>query len=138
MERAGTQCDEAAHAVTDDDGTIAEAGIVDHAHQLAGVAVAVVGRPVAAVAHAAQIHRRDPELVDEERGNEVPPVGVRAIAMHEQQTGLVALIAPQQVVNRTTLDFDEAALWCDCQHAAEPVGGIGMKRQHGAGVVLWG
>ena len=111
IERAGQDGDEAAEAVADDDrrlGRHEHAGILADRdllvrEQLHRIAV----RPPVAVAHAGKIDGGDVVVARQHRCDEIPPMGMRGVAVHQQQPRLRA-IAPALVMDARAFDLDEA------------------------------
>ncbi len=71
------------------------------------------------IAHARQVHRGDVVIAGEERGDERPPIGMRRIAVDQQQAGTCA-VAPAQIMNARAIHFDETAFGLDGDGAVEP------------------
>ena len=78
----------------------------EHIHRIA--ARFAMRRAPFAVAHARQIHRRDVVIARQEGRDEAPPIGMRGVAMHQQQARLRG-IAPAQIMDARALDRDETA-----------------------------
>src|SRR4029077_15942971 len=82
---------EAAEAMADDEGALAQLGSGNHGADFFGAKLRVVVRSPAAVAHPGQINRRYSEVASEVRRNVAPPVAMRAAAMNEQKAALARL-----------------------------------------------
>ena len=80
---------------------------------------------------AREVHRDDPELLGEGRGDVRPPVGVRAAAVDKHQAAGVRF-APREVVDRA-VDVDGRVIERDGQGAPEPVRRVGERLIFGVG-----
>src|ERR1700740_2251038 len=91
---------EAAEAMADDEGALAQLGSGNHGADFLGAKLRVVVRSPGAVAHAGQIKRRDAKIAVEVRRNVTPPVTMRTAAMNEKKAALARsrrLACPMQV-----------------------------------------
>src|SRR6185437_6334808 len=99
------------------------------------LAEVIVRAPVRAP-HAGECRRNDSPLVDEERSDEAPPVGMRGPAVQEYEPRLAAL-APGEGLDLSALNRDERPLGLDRDRALEPrrrrrlLPAKGRERRHG-------
>ena len=88
--------------------------------------------PPIAVAHTRKIDGGDVEIARQERRNETPPIGMRGIAVNQQQPR-PRRIAPAQIVDARPFHFDEATFRRNRDGLAEPLGRrrrrAGQRRQ---------
>src|SRR5262249_25449702 len=93
---------EAAEAMADDEGALAQLGGGNYGADFLGAKLRVVVRSPGAVAHAGQINRRDAEVASEVRRNVAPPIAMCTAAMNEQKAAAARprrLACPIQVVD---------------------------------------
>jgi hypothetical protein len=89
----------------------------EQCHRIAA-GIAMRRAPVA-VAHAGQIHRHDMIIARQEGRDETPPIGMRSIAMHQQDAGL-GRIAPAQIMDPCAFDGDELTFRHMADRLAKP------------------
>ena len=120
----GLQRGQAAETVSCDDRVGAEARVLAHTDQFLGKQIAGILLAVAAVAHTAQVDGAHRVAVDEERRNEIPPVGVGTAAVDEKQTRLAG-IPPGEIMDGAALHLDLLfAIRC-LQRPEEPIRRLG-------------
>ena len=73
-----------------------------------------------AIAHAAEVDGADRIAINEKRRNEIPPMGVGAATVDQEQTRLAAL-APSEVMDGATLHIDDAFAIGGLNGANKPV-----------------
>lgn len=103
-----------------DDGIGAEARIFADAHQFLGKQITGILIAMAAVSHAAQVNRTDGIAINEKRRDEIPPMGMCATAMNQEQAGLAGF-TPCQIVDGTTFHFDSPLAIRGLNRPDEPV-----------------
>ncbi len=79
----------------------------------------IAARPPVAVAHAGEIHGGDVVVAREERRDEIPPMGMRRVAVHQQQAR-PAPVAPARIMDLRAGHLDEIAFRLDPERILEP------------------
>ena len=93
---------EAAKAMSDNEGALAQLGSGHHGTDFFGAKLGGVVRSPPTIAHAGQINRRDAKVAGEVRRNIAPPVAMRTAAMDEEKAAfarLRRLSRPNQVMD---------------------------------------
>src|SRR5215472_1558232 len=93
---------EAAEAMSDNEGALAQLGSGHHGTDFFGAKLRIVARSPTTIAHAGQSDRRDAKVAGEVRRNIAPPVAMRTAAMNEEKAALAwlrRLSRPNQVMD---------------------------------------
>ncbi len=122
--RAGQDGDKAAERVRDDDRlfvAIKQPGVLADSQLFDCEGFQRVRLAPVAVAHAGERHGDHMVLIHEIGRDKVPPVGMSAVAVHQQQAGFRA-VAPALIVDSDAVRFDEMGLVGRRDRLLEPFG----------------